>query len=62
VGLDDKERERGLELIAQKSFAANDELVKVVDFLNRTLRDRKILFGINLQKAENEMTISIYQV
>ncbi|MGE5379580.1 MAG: YpmA family protein [Methylocystaceae bacterium] len=50
------------ELIAQKSFPANDDLVRVVDFFNRTLKDRKIIFGLSLQKEKNEMTISIYEV
>lgn len=50
------------ELIAQKSFPANDDLVRVVDFLNRTLKDRKIIFGLSLQKEKNEMTMSIYEV
>lgn len=50
------------ELIAQKSFPANEDLVRVVDFLNRTLKDRKIIFGLNLKKDKNEMTMSIYEV
>lgn len=50
------------ELIAQKSFPANEDLVRVVDFLNRNLKDRKIIFGLSLQKDKNEMTMSIYEV
>lgn len=55
-------KEDKFELIAQKSFPANDDLVRVVDFLNRTLKDRKIIFGLSLQKDKKEMTISIYEV
>jgi len=55
-------KEDKFELIAQKSFPAHDDLVRVVDFLNRTLKDRKIIFGLSLQKDKNEMTMSIYEV
>lgn len=58
----DGEQGGKFELIAQKSFTANEELVRVVDFLNRNLKDRKIIFGLSLQKDKNEMTLSIYEV
>lgn len=34
-----------LELIAYKTFTANPELVYIVDFLNKTLKDRHLMFG-----------------
>ena len=30
-----------LQLVAHKSFKANDELVKIVDFLNKNLKSKK---------------------
>ena len=50
-----------LELIAHKSFSANDELVRVVDFLNKNLKAKKIMFGITKDKKENQMTINVYE-
>lgn len=50
-----------LELIAHKSFSANDELIRVVDFLNKNLKDKKIMFGISKDKESNQMIINIYE-
>jgi hypothetical protein len=50
-----------LELIAHKSFSANDELIKVVDFLNKNLKTKKIMFGITKDKEKNQMTINVYE-
>lgn len=57
-----KEDQKGLQLIAQKSFRANDELIKVVDFLNKNLKNRKVLFGLTKDGERQEMTINIYQI
>lgn len=46
--------------IATKSLTANEELYKVVDFLNKTLREHQLMFG--LTKKEETMTISVYEV
>jgi len=50
-----------LELIAHKSFPASDELVRVVDFLNKNLKTKKIMFGVSKDKETNLMTINIYE-
>lgn len=50
-----------LELIAVKSFTATDEMYKVVDFLNRSLKERNLMFGMTKNRAENTITISIYE-
>ena len=50
-----------LELIAHKSFSANDELIRVVDFLNKNLKEKKIMFGISKDKEKNQMTINVYE-
>lgn len=51
-----------LELIALKNFEPNDELVRVVDFLNKNLKHKKIMFGISKDKEKDCMTISVYEV
>ncbi|NLU49037.1 MAG: YpmA family protein [Syntrophomonadaceae bacterium] len=51
-----------LQLLAQKTFPASDELVRVVDFLNKNLKDRKVLFGITKSSERGEMTINIYEI
>lgn len=57
-----KETQGGARLIpiATKSLTANEELYKVVDFLNKTLREHRLMFG--LTKKEEIMTISVYEV
>ncbi|MBF7083323.1 YpmA family protein [Desulfallas sp. Bu1-1] len=50
-----------LELIAHKSFPAYEDMYKVVDFLNKNLKDKKIMFGLTKNDKENTMTISIYE-
>lgn len=50
-----------LELIAHKSFPAYEDMYKVVDFLNKNLKDKKIMFGLTENDKDNTMTISIYE-
>ncbi|MBO8158368.1 YpmA family protein [Thermosyntropha sp.] len=50
-----------LELIATKTLSASDELVRLVDFLNKNLKNKRVMFGITKNKEKNEMTISIYE-
>lgn len=55
-----EEKEDGLRLIAVKSFQACDEMYRIVDFLNKTLKERHIMFGL----AKNErgtMDIKVYE-
>jgi hypothetical protein len=49
----------GLKLIACKTFTKYSEMYKVVDFLNKSLKDKNIIFG--LTKKGDKMTINIYQ-
>lgn len=49
-----------LELLAKKKFSNYDEMYLVVDFLNKTLKHKKVMFG--LSKKEDQMTFSIYEV
>lgn len=49
-----------IELIATQRVGANGELYKVVDFLNKNLKDYRLMFG--LTKKEDKMVISVYEV
>ncbi|AEV68463.1 YpmA family protein [Acetivibrio clariflavus] len=48
-----------LELKAKVQVESNIELYKVVDFLNKNLKDKNLIFG--LSKENDKMTISIYE-
>lgn len=50
-----------LELIAIKSFTSHDEMYKVVDFLNKSLKHKNLMFGMTRNSEENTVTISIYE-
>ncbi|RPF49683.1 uncharacterized protein DUF4264 [Thermodesulfitimonas autotrophica] len=50
-----------LTLIATRSFKECEELYRVVDFLNKTLKEKRVLFGLTKDSARGEMTISIYE-
>ena len=49
-----------LELIAACKVQANSELYKIIDFLNRNLKDHQVMFG--LTKKDEIMTVSVYEV
>jgi hypothetical protein len=51
-----------LELLARKTFNGSPELNKVVDFLNKTLKFKKLMFGLTRDRETGEMTISIYEI
>ncbi|MGI5880386.1 MAG: YpmA family protein [Syntrophomonadaceae bacterium] len=56
------EEENGkLELIAFRTFSANNELVYIIDFLNKSLKQKNIMFGLTKDKEKEEMTINIYE-
>lgn len=50
-----------LELIAVRSFKSYEEMYKVVDFLNKTLKEKKVIFGLTKDSQKDTMTISIYE-
>lgn len=58
----EENKESKLELIAQKQFASSPELIRAVDFLNKTLKDKGFMLGIARDKNEGRMTISVYEV
>lgn len=51
--------ERALEIKAIKEFDYNLELYRVVDFLNKSLKDKDLIFGI--KKKDEKMIITIYE-
>ena len=51
-----------LELIAFKSFPSNPELIYIIDFLNKSLKEKKLMFGLTKNKEKNEMIINIYEI
>ncbi|MFX4260686.1 YpmA family protein [Pelotomaculum propionicicum] len=60
---DNEHPEEGkLELIASKSFKSYDEMYRVVDFLNKTLKDKKVIFGLTKDKSNDTMSISVYEI
>lgn len=56
------EQKEKLELIASKAFKPYNEMYKVVDYLNKTLKHKKVMFGLTKNKEDESMTISIYEV
>jgi len=48
-----------LELIAKKEIDYNDELYKLIDFLNKNLKNKHIILGIS--KSKDKAIISIYE-
>lgn len=56
-----KNHEKGkMELIAIHKVNSNAELYKIIDFLNKSLKQYHLMFG--LTKQAETMTISVYEV
>jgi hypothetical protein len=55
------EDEKGLRLIAVKSFEPCDEMYKIVDFLNKTLKEKRVMFGL-VKNDRGTMDIKVYEV
>ena len=50
-----------LELIAIRSFKPYGDMYKIVDFLNKELKHKNIMFGLAKGDDGDSMRISIYQ-
>jgi len=48
-----------LELKASLEIDSSPELYRVIDFLNKNLKEKKLIFG--LSKADGKMKVSIYE-
>ncbi|MHB1418093.1 MAG: YpmA family protein [Bacillota bacterium] len=51
-----------LQLKAVKTVKTNGELYKVIDFLNKNLKDHGVMLGLTKNKEEDTMNITIYEV
>ena len=51
-----------LELIASRMFEPYGDMYRVVDFLNKSLKDRRIMFGLTKDRQNGKMTITIYEI
>jgi len=49
-----------LELIAKKEIAYNDELYKLIDFLNKSLKNKNVILGIS--KSDDKAIITVYEI
>jgi dsDNA-binding SOS-regulon protein len=49
-----------LELLSSKRIEGYDKMYHVVDFLNKSLKDRNLIFGLS-KNQDGTMTISIYE-
>lgn len=54
--------ESGIEKIGTVTINEHDELYKVVDLLNKSLKDRNLMFGLAMdQEEDGKMRFSIYE-
>lgn len=55
--MDDK-----LLVIGTHVFTATDDLYQLVDFLNRNLKDKDVVFGLSkLQDTQDKMMLTLYR-
>ncbi len=50
-----------LRVIAVKKFKSCDEMYKIVDFLNKMLKDKRIILGLTKDTQKETMDITIYE-
>jgi len=50
-----------LDLIATKTVPEWEHLYKVVDFLNKNIKDKNIIIGLSKCRTENQMVVTIYE-
>lgn len=55
------EREDKLVLMATKSFSDYEDMYKVVDFLNKNLKEKRVMLGLTKEKDNNKLNINIYE-
>ncbi|MDT3699954.1 MAG: YpmA family protein [Thermincola sp.] len=58
----DEQSKDKLELIASKTFKPYDDMYKVVDYLNKNLKHKKVMFGLTRNTETQEATITIYEI
>jgi len=58
----DEQNKDKLEILASKTFKPYDDMYKVVDYLNKTLKHKKVMFGLTRESESQEVTITIYEI
>ncbi len=48
-----------LELLATHKIPDNEDLYTLIDFLNRTLKDKNLIFGVS--QRDGQMIVSVYE-
>lgn len=56
-----EQRQGKLEVIATKTLKTNDELYVLVDFLNKSLKEHNIIFGLTKDSETGTMSVTIYE-
>ncbi len=51
----------GLNVLASIDIAAQEDLYVLVDFLNRNLKDKEIIFGLSKSHEEGRYKITLYR-
>ena len=51
----------GLSVMASIDLAATEDLYLLVDFLNRNLKDKEVIFGLSKSHTEGQFTITLYK-
>lgn len=57
-----KKQKGQMALIAVRAFEPYEEMYKIVDFLNKSLKNRRLMFGLAKSSDGGSMTISIYEI
>ncbi|KJS14759.1 MAG: hypothetical protein VR69_16455 [Peptococcaceae bacterium BRH_c4b] len=62
--MDENQEKSGgkLELIATRAFEPYNDMYRIVDFLNKNLKEKRVMFGLTKDKKSGKMSISIYEV
>ena len=55
------DKEAKLELIASKSFPYYEDMYKIIDYLNKNIKDKRLIVGLTKDKENGEATINIYE-
>lgn len=58
---DQMANENKLILKAAKGFSNYDEMYKVVDYINKNIKDKGVMLGLTKDKENNKMNINIYE-
>ncbi|MHB1126429.1 MAG: YpmA family protein [Bacillota bacterium] len=51
-----------LQIKAVKTVKTNGELYKIIDFLNKNLKDNGVMLGLTKNKEDDTMSITIYEI